>query len=67
MRVTMSEADHAQVSAAVAAAEAGTSGEIVTVVAGCSDSYRDAALHYALLAMLAVPAALAVLPESWTV
>jgi putative membrane protein len=65
MRVKMSEADHVEVSAAIAAAEAGTDGEIVTIVAPCSDSYRDVALHYAVLAMLAVPVALALLPQSW--
>lgn len=61
----MSEADHQLVSEAVAAAEAGTSGEIVTLVAAQSDSYRDVALHYAALAMLAVPVKLALLPASW--
>ncbi len=61
----MSDADHLMVSEAVAAAEAGTSGEIVTLVAAESDSYRDVALHYAALAMLAVPVKLALLPASW--
>ena len=55
----LSEADHARVTAAVAAAERGTAGEIVTVVAERSDGYHDAALHWAVLAMLAVPALLA--------
>jgi putative membrane protein len=53
------------VSAAVAAAEARTDGEIVTVVAPCSDGYRDVTLHYAVLTMLAVPVLLALLPQSW--
>lgn len=61
----LSPADHAAVSAAVAAAEARTDGEIVTLVAPCSDSYRDAALHYAVLAMLAVPVLLALAPQAW--
>jgi putative membrane protein len=61
----MNEADHVEVSAAIAAAEAGTDGEIVTIVAQCSDTYRDVALHYAVLAMLAVPVKLALLPQSW--
>lgn len=61
----MSEADHREVSEAVAAAEAGTAGEIVTLVAAQSDSYRDVALHCAALAMLAVPVKLALLPLSW--
>lgn len=61
----MSEADHRLVSEAVAAAENNTSGEIVTLVAAQSDSYRDVALHYAALAMLAVPVALALMPARW--
>lgn len=55
--------DHARVTAAVTAAEAGTAGEIVTAVAARSDGYRDAALHWAVLAMLAVPALLALRPR----
>lgn len=48
--------DHALVLAAVARAEQGTDGEIVTIVTERSDAYRDAALQYALLAMLLVVA-----------
>lgn len=55
----LSEADHARVTAAVTAAERGTDGEIVTVVAGRSDAYHDVALHWAVLAMLLVLALLA--------
>ncbi|MBY0304831.1 MAG: hypothetical protein K2W86_06735 [Sphingomonas sp.] len=40
---------------AVHAAEAGTSGEIVTIIADRSDSYHDVGLHYAVLAALLVP------------
>jgi putative membrane protein len=61
----MTQADHAEVTAAIAAAEANTDGEIVTIVAPCSDAYRDVALHYAVLAMLAVPVKLALLPQGW--
>ena len=57
--------DHALVTAAVAAAEANSDGEIVTIVAGRSDAYHDVALHYAILAMLIVPALLAFLPQGW--
>ena len=57
--------DHALVTAAVAAAEANSDGEIVTIVAGRSDAYHDVALHYAILAMLMVPALLAFLPQGW--
>lgn len=51
-----SEADHERVTAAVSAAEAHTSGEIVTIVADASDSYEDIALVYTGLAALFVPA-----------
>lgn len=55
----LSEADHASVTAAVTLAERSTDGEIVTIVAGRSDSYHDVALHWAVLAMLLVLALLA--------
>src|SRR3712207_6885222 len=48
----LSPEDHARVTAAVTAAERSSDGEIVTVVAGRSDSYHDVAAHYAVLAML---------------
>lgn len=60
MRLTAD--DHALVTAAVAAAERETDGEIVTIVARRSDAYHDAALHWAVLAMLLVPAVLAFAP-----
>lgn len=49
MRPTLllSETDHDRVSAAVSAAEARTSGEIVTIVARRSDGYADIALAWA--------------------
>lgn len=58
----LSAEDHARVSAAVAAAEAGTDGEIVTIVADRSDAYHDAALQWAVLAMLLALALLAAVP-----
>jgi len=58
----LSAEDHAKVTAAVTAAEAHTSGEIVTVVARQSDRYHDVALHWGVLAMLLVLALLAVFP-----
>lgn len=65
-----SEADHAAISVAVAKAEKATDGEIVTIVADRSDAYHDVGLHYAVLAMLLVPALLAFVPEGmidwWT-
>ena len=61
--VTVTPQDHAKVSAAVEAAERTTAGEIVTAVAARSDAYHDAALHWAVLAMLGVLAALAARPD----
>lgn len=61
----LSENDFQRVSEAVAKAEATSDGEIVTVVARRSDAYHDVALHYAILAMLLVPAWWAVVPQSW--
>lgn len=60
-----SEADHALVTEAVAAAERSSDGEIVTIVAARSDAYHDVGLHYAVLAMLLVPTAGALVPQSW--
>jgi putative membrane protein len=59
------EEDRARVGAAVAQAEALSDGEIVTVVADSSDAYHDVALHWAVIAMLFVPALFAALPQSW--
>ena len=57
------------ISAAVHAAEAGTSGEIVTIVADRSDAYHDAALQWAILKMLFVPLLFAAFPviPAWIV
>ena len=57
---SMSEADHLRVSEAVRAAEADTSGEIVTIVADHSDRYLDIALWWSIgfvIVMLALFAA----------
>ncbi|AHE51946.1 TPM domain-containing protein [Sphingomonas sanxanigenens] len=59
---TLSEADHRLVTEAVAAAERGTDGEIVTIVADRSDDYRDVALCWVLGVVLAVLALAALLP-----
>ena len=61
----LSEDDFQRVSEAVAKAERESDGEIVTIVAHRSDAYHDVALHYAVLAMLLVPAWWAVVPQSW--
>ncbi|WP_129792306.1 TPM domain-containing protein [Sphingosinicella sp. CPCC 101087] len=65
MSSLLSAEDHKRVTEAVAAAERESDGEIVTVVARQSDAYHDVALHYAVLAMLVVPAKLALLPQGW--
>ena len=62
----MSEADHERVSAAVRAAESGTSGEIVTIVTEASDRYLDVALWWAGFAAMAALAALAIAPDFYT-
>jgi putative membrane protein len=54
MVMRLSEADHQVVSAAIAAAEANTAGEIVAVATPISDSYHDVALHWAVAAMILV-------------
>lgn len=60
----MSESDHKLVTEAVTDAETRTDGEIVTIVSDRSDSYHDVGLHYAVLAMLLVPAVIGFLPQS---
>jgi putative membrane protein len=56
--------DHTLVTEAVTRAEETSDGEIVTIVAEKSDSYHDVGLHYAVLAMLLVPALLGALPQT---
>jgi putative membrane protein len=50
----LTEADHARDSAAIAAAEAKSDGEIVAVATPISDPYHDVALHWAVAAMILV-------------
>lgn len=52
--IELSEADHEKVSAAIAAAEEQSAGEIVAVVTPSSDSYHDVALHWAVAALILV-------------
>ena len=61
MRLT--EADHDRVSAAIAAAEANSDGEIIVAATECSDAYHDVALHWAVLALIAVLAWAAACPS----
>ncbi|RST31618.1 hypothetical protein HMF7854_12825 [Sphingomonas ginkgonis] len=50
----LSDADHDKVSAAVAAAEARSDGEIVTILTDLSDPYHDVGLHWAVAVLIAV-------------
>ena len=54
MVMKLTDADHDKVSAAIAAAEANSNGEIVAVATPLSDSYHDVALHWALVPLFAV-------------
>lgn len=63
MIVRLTEEDHAKVSAAIAAAEAQSDGEIIAAVTHTSDSYHDVALHWAVLVLLAVLAWAAICPS----
>ncbi len=54
MVTQLSEADHDKVSSAIAAAEAQSDGEIVTIATPISDAYHDVALHWALVPLFAV-------------
>ena len=66
--LTLSEEDHAKVSAAIAAAEAKSDGEIIAIAADQSDSYHDVGLHYAVLVLFLVLAFFAAWPhqlENW--
>ena len=58
----LSEADHSQVSGAIAAAESSSDGEIVAVATDISDSYHDVALHWAVLVLIATLAIFAAAP-----
>ncbi len=59
----MKEADHARISDAVHAAEAGTSGEIVTIITERSDRYADVALWWSAGVALLALGALALFPD----
>lgn len=60
----MSEADHERVSAAIAAAEGESAGEIVAVVTDTSDAYHDVALHWSVLVLIGVLAWAAAWPSA---
>lgn len=55
--------EHAEVTAAVGKAEQSTDGEIVTIVAGQSDDYRETPVILAVAALFAYLAAIAIFPQ----
>ena len=59
----LSEADHAKVSNAIAAAEARSDGEIIAVATDLSDSYHDTALEWAVLVLIGTLAIFAAAPS----
>jgi len=59
----MTDEDRARVAAAVASAEAATSGEIVTIMAAQSDDYADVALAWSALVALAALLVVAYAPD----
>ena len=59
----LSAEDHDRVSKAVAVAEAGTSGEIVTILADRSDGYTDVALAWSILVAFTAIVALSIAPD----
>jgi putative membrane protein len=61
--IHMSAEDHRLVTAAVAAAEAETSGEIVTIVTDLSDPYRETAYAWASIAAFLALSAVALFPD----
>jgi len=58
----MNEAEHAKVSAAIAAAEGGTDGEVIAIITEQSDSYHDVGLHYAVALLFLLLALFTVWP-----
>lgn len=64
MVMRLGEADHERVSAAIAAAEGESAGEIVAVLTDISDAYHDVALHWAVLVLIGVLAWAAAWPSA---
>lgn len=63
---SMDDEDHFKVSAAIAAAEANSDGEIVAITSQSSDAYHDVGLHYAALVAFALLALFAAVPATLT-
>jgi putative membrane protein len=59
----LDEADHQAISAAVAHAEAHSAGEIVTIIAGESNTFHDVALLWSAMAAMAALTVLALFPD----
>ena len=59
----LTDEDHAKVSAAIAAAEERSDGEIIAITADLSDAYHDVGLHYAVLVLFLVLAFFAAMPD----
>ena len=59
----LSAADHAKVSAAIAAAEGNSDGEIIAITSDQSDAYHDVGLHYAVLVAFVTLALFAAAPS----
>lgn len=59
----LSDDDHARISAAVSAAEARTSGEIVTILTQRSDGYTDVALAWSVLVAFTAIVVLSLFPD----
>ncbi|HCF24005.1 MULTISPECIES: hypothetical protein [unclassified Novosphingobium] len=59
----LDEADHQAISAAVAKAEEHSAGEIVTIIAGESNTFHDVALLWSALAAMAALTVLALFPD----
>jgi putative membrane protein len=64
--IRLTDEDREKVSAAIAAAEANSNGEIVAVATPISDPYHDVALHWALVPLFAVLAWAAWRPTALT-
>ena len=61
--IHLSETDHVAISAAVAAAEEQSAGEIVTIISGESNSFNDVALLWSALVAFLALAVLAMFPD----
>ncbi len=61
--MAMDDGDHGKVSAAIAAAERGTDGEVIAIIAEKSDAYHDVGLHYAVAVLFLLLSMVAAWPR----